>query len=233
MSLDIRQLSRLKKHCSDGYTLIEVLIAIAIFSSMMLLASMALYQGLKQYHGLMEKGLSFWDYARYLWIDRSLNSTTDYYINTREDGWTPYFIGNQDVISYISLSPMSGELPVVAWIKNEKQDNGKRSIIYYELPVYTKTYQDIDRAYTLADYKKGNSIRIFEDIDNVEISFYGFDISDKKYEWHNNYDARKTKVLPSVLKISFSHNGENGMFVFGINVNSRIKMNYNEFYPGL
>ncbi len=143
-----------------GYTLIEVLVALAIFSSMMMLAGVALNQGLKQYHGLAEKGIGFWDYAKKIWIDKSFNSTIDYYVYRRGDRWFPYFKGNQEGISYISLAPLAGDLPVVIWIRNEAAENGMRSLVYYELPIYTKSYEEIERNYIFGDYKKGRSIKL-------------------------------------------------------------------------
>lgn len=224
----------LRRRCSfKGYTLIEVLIAMAIFSSMVVLASMALNQGLRQYHDLMEKGLDFWRYARYFWIERSFNSATDYYVHTRGDGWTPYFIGRQDVVSYVTLAPLSGDIPVVAWIKDERGENGKRNLIYYESPVYTKTYEEIEREYMFGDYRKEKSIKLFEDIEDIKISFYGYDLTKRQYGWRNEHDARKMKLLPLVVKLSFLSGGHKDMFIFGLNVNSTIKMNYNDVYPGL
>ena len=54
----------LRKRISEGYTLIEVVIAIAIFSFMIALATAALNQGLKQYQHMMDKGINLWDAAK-------------------------------------------------------------------------------------------------------------------------------------------------------------------------
>jgi len=216
--------------CPEGYTLIEVLVAMAIFSSMMILGGMALNQGLKQYHGLAEKGLGFWDDAKKIWIDKSFNSITDYYVHTRSDGWFPYFKGSQEGVSYISLAPFAGELPVVAWIRNEAGAEGMQSLIYYELPVYTKSYEDIERDYIFADYKKGRSVKLLEGVESIEFSFYGYDIRDRKYGWYKNFDGNRVKLLPSSIIISYNHNGKKDKLVFSINVNSLVKMYYNEMY---
>jgi general secretion pathway protein J len=197
---------------------------------MMMLAGMALNQSLKQYHGLAEKGIGFWDYAKKIWIDKSFNSITDYYVQTRSDGWFPYFRGSQEGISYVSLAPLAGDLPVVVWIRNEAEESGMRSLVYYELPIYTKSYDEIDRDYIFADYKKGKSVKLLEGVENIEFSFYGYDIRDRKYGWHNNFDGNRMKVLPSSITISYHHNGKKDKLVFGINVNSLLKINYNEMY---
>jgi len=213
-----------------GYTLIEVLVAMAIFSSMVMLAGVALHQGLKQYHGLAEKGIGFWDDAKKIWIDKSFNSTIDYYVYTRIDGWFPYFKGSQEGISYISLAPLTGEVPVVVWIRNEAEDSGMRSLIYYELPIYTKTYDEIERDYTFANYKKGRSIKLLEGVEGIKFNFYGYDLKEERYEWFNYFDGNRMKLLPSSIIISYNHNGKKDRLVFGINVNSFLKMLYNEIY---
>jgi general secretion pathway protein J len=208
-----------------------VLVAMAIFTSMLLLAGMALNQGLAQYRGLVEKGLNFWTYAKDIWVDKSLSSTVDYYVYTRGDGWFPFFKGNQEGLSYVSLAPFAGELPVVVWIKNVAEDNGKRTLVYYELPVYAKSYEEVDREEFFGDYKKGKSFKVLEGMDDIAFSFYGYDVLEKRYKWRESFDGNRMKRLPTLIRISYSQDGKKGGLVLGINVNSLMKTNYNERYP--
>lgn len=212
-----------------GYTLIEVIVATAIFSSMVLLATMALNQGLKQYHGLMEKGINFWDNARHLWVNRSLSSAVDYYV-ADTGRWFPYFYGSRDRISYISLAPLVGDVPVIVWIIKERQDNGRYSLVYYELPVYTKTFKEIERDYVFNEYKKGRSIKLLSDLDDVEPEFYGYDLLKEKDEWSNDYQGSKKMTLPSLLKFNYTIGGRKNSLMFRINTNSLRKAIYNEIY---
>lgn len=217
----------------DGYTLIEALVAMVILTSMLLLGGMAINQGLRQYHGLVEQGLNFWDYAKSIWIDKNFNSATDYYVYTRSDRWFPYFKGNQEGLSYVSLAPFAGNTPVVVWIVNVGEKDGNRSLVYYELPVYTKTYDDLDRDYIFGDYKKGKSFKILENVSAIEFSFYGYDIQDRRrIGWHSRFEGRTMKNLPSLVKISYTHhNAEKGVLLLSMNVNSLIKTGYDELYP--
>jgi general secretion pathway protein J len=230
MFLNIEPCIQTRTFCSKGYTLIEVLVAMAIFTSMLVLAGTALNQGLQQYHGLVEKGLGFWDYAKKIWIDKSFNSTVDYYVNTRSEGWFPYFKGNSDSVSYVSLSSFAGELPVVVWIKNETQESGKRSLLYYELPVYAKTLADIERDETFGDYKKGKSFILLDDVESISFEYYGCSTFNRQCRWNNQYNGNKTKILPSAVKIEYKQKGEKGFLIFDIHVDSRIKTFYNESY---
>lgn len=214
-----------------GYTLIEVLVAMLIFTAMLMLAGVALNQGLAQYHGLVEKGLNFWNYAKNIWIDKSFNSATDYYVYTRSDGWFPYFKGGQDGVSYVSLVPFAGELPVIVWIRSEDEEGGKYSLVYYETPVYTKTYEEIDRDYVFGDYKNGKSFKLLEGVEGIEFSFYGYDFTKRMYQWYSSFDGNKMKALPSLVKISYTRDAGRGDIVVGINVNSLAKRVYNADYP--
>jgi general secretion pathway protein J len=215
----------------SGYTLIEVLVAMAIFTAMLMLAGVALNQGLSQYHGLVEKGLDFWDYAKKISLDKSFNSAIDYYVYTRSDQWFPYFKGDQEGVSFVSLAPFAGDLPVVVWIKSENQADGKKTLVYYELPVYTKSYEDIDRDAVFDDYKKGKSFKVLEGLEGVEFQFYGFDFLTKKYEWNDRFDGSRKKLLPALVKISFTDKGERSALNFRINLNSLAKTRYDEMYP--
>lgn len=216
---------------SDGFTLIEVLVAIAIFAVMVMLAGMALNQGLRQYQGLMERGLDFWSYARTIWIDKSFNSATDYYVRTRADGWFPYFRGSADSVSYVTLSPFAGELPVVVWLKKEVDGEGRSALTYYELPVYTKNYEEIDRDLFSGEYRRGQSVRMLERLEGVSFRYYGYDSTKGRYEWFDRFDGNKMKRLPAMIHVSYTQGGMPVALVFNLNVNSIMKANYNASYP--
>ncbi|MGO9016286.1 MAG: type II secretion system protein J [Dissulfurispiraceae bacterium] len=211
-----------------GYTFIEVLVAMAIFSAMVTLATMALDQGLKQYRGLMEKGVNFWDKARYIWVNGSFGSAVDYYVHRDGMGFVPYFLGDGERISYVSLSPVMGDLPVVVWIVKEKKDNGLYAVVYYELPVYTKDYNELDREYVTGDYKKGYSVPLLDGVTDINMEFFGFDFMTRKAVWSPDFDGSKNRSLPSAVKLTYVSENKKQIMLFCINTNSMRKSSYNE-----
>jgi general secretion pathway protein J len=230
MCFDFSRFYHPGRSLSKGYTLIEVLVAMAIFGSMLTLGGIALNQGLKQYQGLAEKGINFWDQAKEIGIGKSFHSMIDYYVYTRSEGWIPYFRGNENEISYVSLSPLAGTLPVIVWIRKEEGGSGQQSLVYYELPVYTKTYEDIERDLIFAAFKEGKSAKILEGVENLEFRFYGYDLLKRGSTWSRDYEGRKTKILPSAVVVSYTQEGKSEKLVFGTHVNSTGKMIYNETY---
>jgi len=219
-----------ERRTAPGYSLIEVVVAMAIFSAMLLLGGMALNQGLMQYQGLVDKGLCFWDYAQKIWTDKSFHSTIDYYVNTSAQGWFPYFRGNQEGISFVTLAPFAGDLPVVVWMRKEVTADGKISLVYYELPVYAKSFEDLKEDLASGAYRKGQSVKILEGADRVQFEFYGYDVRDEKHKWRSIFEGAETKQLPLLVRVDYTRGGENRMFMYAIHVNSQWKRGYEKLY---
>ncbi len=204
------------------------MVAMAIFSSMVILATTALDQGLRQYRGLMEKGVNFWDKAKYLWLDDSFGSVVDYFVYKENVGWFPYFYSDGERISYVSLSPLAGDLPVAAWIVKEKRDNGLYAVVYYELPVYTKNCKELDWDYVSGNYKKGSSLLLLDGVTGIDMEFYGFGASRRTGGWSQEFDGSTKKSLPSTVKLTYVADGKKHILLFCINTNSMRKLAYDE-----
>ena len=218
------------RNSTKGYTLIEVIIATAIFSAMVFLATMALNQGLRQYQGLMDKGVNFWEMARHFWMNRSVASMTDYYVSDDTGKWFPYFRGADDMFSYVSSAPITGDLPVVVWVNRENGAAGKYDLVYRELPVYSKTWRDLESDAVLDGYKKGEPMVIMGDLDKLQFRYYGYSIAKQKEEWSDDFEGRKRTRLPALIEITYVSQGKKGTLYFGIRTNSTRKAVYNEIH---
>ncbi|MGD0281195.1 MAG: hypothetical protein ABSB95_02390 [Dissulfurispiraceae bacterium] len=176
----------------------------------------------------MEKGVNFWDKAKYLWLDSSFGSVVDYYVYKQNAGWFPYFYSDGERISYVSLSPLAGDLPVIAWIVKEKRDNGLYAVVYYELPVYTKTCRELDWDYISGNYKKGSSLQLLDGVTDINMEFYGFDSLKRTARWSQDFDGSTRKSLPSTVKLTYVSDGKKQTLLFCINTNSTMKADYYE-----
>ncbi len=212
-----------------GYTLIEVVIAVAIFSMMILLGTMAFTQGLRQYKNILSHGLNFWQNAKYVWLTKSVGSMLDYYVKSPY-GWAPFFVGTSHYFEYVSASPIANSLPVVVVVELHQKKNNKYDIYYYEKPVYTMYYEDLERFYEDEEYKKYTRIGLFKNLDKVKLRYYGYNIQTREYNWYKNYSALKQKILPTLIKISYEKYGENHEIILGVNNNSLQKSIYNFMY---
>lgn len=212
-----------------GYTLIETIIAIAIFAMIVYLGTMALSQGLRQYKHILSSGIGFWRYAKYVWITKNIGSMVDYYIYSPY-GFGPYFIGHDNFMSYITLSPIANDIPSQAiWVVEGKQ---KYSLVYYEIPVYSKLLKALQEEYETENYKHYPHFIILKNCDSITLMYYGYNLNTHKYNWYKNYNALKQKILPTLIKISYTKNQKTNELFFGVNNNSTYKSNYN-FIPGM
>ncbi|MBF0537532.1 MAG: hypothetical protein HQL03_04665 [Nitrospirae bacterium] len=208
-----------------GYSLIEVLIAVTIFTSMVMLAMVALNQGLGQYKRLMKEGIDFRRYASTFWLHQSASGMLKYLVSDINNRQFPYFRCSYDgVVSYVSVSPLSSNVPVVVWIVREKlNSSGLSALTYYELPVYAKKYDDIDHDYVSSDYKKGSSFVILQDVTDVRIEGYVMDTVTKLWQWLSDYDAKDGNMLPTSIRISYKRGGKKATIFLNIPTNKSIR----------
>lgn len=213
-----------------GYTLMEVLIASLIFSSIILLSVYALEQGIRQYKGILERGFNFWEKARIFWLSRSLSSAIDYYVyDERKKFWYPFFKGRVDMVAYISLAPFSHNTPVLAILKKEEKD-GKFELVYYELPVYTYNLKDLEEILVFESYQRGIKFTFFEGLESLEFKYYGYDRFRHFNDWFSEFDGSRFLQLPLSLKIEYNQGDKKNFFYFPLNVQNFRKAYYNEFY---
>jgi general secretion pathway protein J len=198
----------------------------AILSGMLLLGGMALNQGLKQYQGLVQKKLCFWSYAQRIWTDKCFQSMLDYYVNTIDKGWFPYFRGDQEGVSFVTLAPLAGDLPVVVWIRKEAAGDGKSRLVYYEIPVYAKSYREIKEDFASGAYRSGNSVTMIDDADSIQFEYYGYDVRDERHKWRSVFDGADTKHLPMLVQIDYGTGDGNRRSMYAIHVNSHLKRGY-------
>ncbi len=219
-----------KRRRRAGYTLIEVLVATAVFSALALLAGMALSQGLRQYQGLVDRGLNFWGHAHRIWTDKSFHSMVDYTVCSPSNKWFPYFQGGQEALSYVTLAPLAGDAPVVAWIMKETSAAGKCDLVYYEVPVYARGYPEIEALFSSGSYRSGRSVKLLEGADWIRFRYFGYDDRVNRHLWSDTFDGRSAGNLPMFVQIDCGRGGREEKFMFGVHVNSTRKKEYQATY---
>ncbi|MBF0459164.1 MAG: prepilin-type N-terminal cleavage/methylation domain-containing protein [Nitrospirae bacterium] len=209
----------------SGFTLIEVVVAIAIFTSMVLLSTVALNQGFTQYKRVMNEGVNLWKAARSFWIHKSTSGMLFYFIDEgKRLDWYPYYICNPDEISYVSGSPMADNVPVVVWIVKEKREQNF-DVVYYELPVYVKKQEELDKDYQSGNYKKGNSFVIMENVSDVSFESFVEDPLTKLWGWSREYYGNRGRRLPKYVRIVYNRDGRFNALMLSISTNATIYQN--------
>lgn len=195
--MNLRYLQREDK---KGFTLVELLVAIAIFSIAMTLATYAFKQSLN-----IVKYINF-PYAEDLQklskLRDSIRST--FFYLTQNDAaddnlkiFKFYFYGDKNKISFVTVKPLiikDREL-VVASLEKDKD-----KLVWKEYPVYDK---DTDYK-TLKTRKKPKKLVIIENIKDITFSY----LKGNSEKYHIE------KTYPDVIKISFIKKENNKKYTF-------------------
>jgi len=111
---------------------------------------------------------------------------------------------------------------------DKKRKNGKRkeNLIYYELPVYAKSYQELERDLASGAYRNGQSIKILNGLKRFNSNFTAMISGMKSICGAGLLQERKPDKLPLLVRIDYMLGGEKKMFMYAIHVNSQIKRGY-------
>lgn len=219
-----------RKNCCKGYTLIEVLVVVVIFSSMIALATAGLSQILNYYENLRKSSFSLSKYLPYLWVDEVFENISDYYIKDNTDNWFLLFKGDEDSMVFVSFKGLSGDSPKLVIIKKEKNSESGYDLVIYETEAYFKDYESVERLLIFKDYKQFEKFVFLSKIDNLRIRYYVYDNLLKRYDWSYQFDPKKNVFLPSMVAFQYDENGQRKELYFKIYNNSSYKAIYNELY---
>lgn len=219
----------MKVRCS-GYTFLEILIALIIFSAMLSIAGVAFNQGLRNYEKLEGKKLSLWEETKILFLQRSFASIIDYYVLTG-GVFHPYFIGKEDMCSYVSLNALTEPRAVIVYLVKERESDGSFNLTYYEIPLTAQRGEDLERALAYMDFREGRGEKLLKDLRELKIEYFGFDQRRKLNRWMSVYHGREQLNLPRIVKLEWTdRQGHRDSLYLRIFAESGRKWYYNEIY---
>ena len=113
----------------------------------------------------------------------------------------------------MTLAPFAGDQPVVVWIRKENTENGKAKLVYYELPVYAKSYRELEDDFASGAYRRGRSVKILDGADRIQFEFYGYGVRDEEHKWRKIFEGAQTIQLPLLVRIDYMKGNEKNVHV--------------------
>lgn len=213
----------------SGFTLIELLVALAVFSMAVSLIMMGFEQGRLNWSKSIDKTSEIRKvYNRYQWIQNTFSQANTANFSTGISEATPYFEGDQYLLSFISNAPAISGPGTYARVEFEFKNEVSRYALVYRESVnqdpYFGYYSNVEpQELVLFDNIKSYNIDYLAP-PNFEDALARFrDVSDIRYEptWVKEYQANEEGLLPlSVhLELHFT-NGEVKDWFFPIPVYS-------------
>lgn len=201
-----------------GFTLVEMLVALAIFSLLITALLSGFHRGLAMWEQSAKKE-QIWQtlLLRQQWL-RSLFSQTllGNYTKSQEDVYVPFFQGSARQLNIMTASPLldnPGHTKPIQLKFELDIERHEYTLYYVEGEWHTDPDRDIHwnetRVPLLQHLKQGNfSYEAFafplpEMIEASTLSKYAKQRYREKTEWLNNYDAEQMWLFPRRVKIDF------------------------------
>ena len=204
-------------HQQSGFTLIEVLVALIIFSSVIGIVMAGLDQGRMLWqrafdHADEQKMLT----QRHQWLQQMFDQAV---VSNFQIGYgvaTPYFIGTADTVRMITNAPIIGGPGTYATVELTTTRQQQATLAFTQWP-NKDTYYGIP-SYFEAD----NQLTVLSGLKNVEWQYFlpprrqasTNELSQGNFtprlegQWGDEFDARDERRLPPQVVLAFRYQGE-------------------------
>lgn len=195
---------------SNGFSLIELLVALAILSMTILISSMGYSFFMEKWDGQLNKFDQQALIAKRLQMVRQALYNTAPYIVKKSDGKAGFFFdGNED--SFVGVTRRSifgGEFPAVYRVKVSQADDFSYALVYQEQSLENKPLLSVEQPIVF-----GEEIALLSELSDIRIQYFGFEnltqkVSNKKQSWWKTYNGLQRNLMPATLGIIFIWDGE-------------------------
>lgn len=215
---------------AQGFTLIEVLVALAVFSSVI---SLVLY-GLEQGRLSWARGNHQVEELRSLvnrqnWLTQMFTQAVPSTFSAGYGTEVPYLQGDSTSLSFITNAPVISGPGTYAFVilRFEQQPNATQSLVFYQW-INRDPYYGIPTSFTT-----GERLVLLTDLSEARWDYYlsprieassneiGLGNFQPRHsgQWSNGYDAFDELKLPEKLHLTFTQNGHH--YVWGFNMPQR------------
>jgi len=223
----------------QGFTLIEVLIATAILSLAIYLASLSTSIFLNIWEDKQFTDTrAIEDFRSHLLLRFALESIYDYYVtdpfNEKNGKYYPYFKGGKDTIEFVTLSSVfNKKKAAAARLKLDEREIGSEdglSLIYEEMPLdgtYIK-YNDFK-----PEYK--NTLIAYRDVKKIKLRYYGawetiWLAEAGKFEtvlkWQEVFSGKERKTIPETIELKVTTRDGETTLMFSIRAKNIYKKEF-------
>ncbi len=176
-----------------GFTLIEVLIAMTILSLILVLLFSTIFTANRTW-AATERKISHNDELRFIaqFIQKNLSQNTPLLWVDRNERKL-LFIGEKDELYFTSGLPShrgGGGIQAITLTINKLEDKQQLSLFYEYIDPENKPFEDLEKA---------NRVVLLDNIDRIELSYYGKENSEDSAAWHERWE--NDDLLPELISL--------------------------------
>jgi len=195
---------------SKGFSLIELLVAMAIMSMTLLISSM----GYSFFMDRWQKNLGVFDLSagtakKLLLTKYTILGISPYILRDSNNNAVIYFEGNEDgLVGVTTRSFFNSDIPSVIRFSLKQQDDFTFHLLYEESPMLGPPLTTIKQT---IEYKR--KVILLENLTDIKFSYYGNKdlghyINGGEKIWWQSFNSLNRKLLPQSIRISFVIKGQ-------------------------
>ena len=209
----------------NGFSLIELLVAMAIMSMTIMIASL----GYSFYMQRWQKNLGAFDESalnakKLMLIKQSITGTYPYILRDANGQSSIYFEGNEDgLIAVTTKSFFQSQTPFIMRLSIMQNEDLSFRLTYEDVNI-----SDLPITSITQQFEFSSKIILLTDMKDIKFSYYGAEdfsslINNGNLEWWKTFNALNRKILPHSIAISFLYKGQTEKITFPVSqVDSRI-----------
>lgn len=191
-----------------GFSLLELLVAMAVLSLVIGIATYAYAMFIRHWDGHLGRyDVAQSQYQRLEWLTAALEDTLPYLVQDDEGEPGFYFLGRDEGLTLITLSPIFGVgEPALIRVFREIEDDGSWRLVYEEAPfagtVLTRADQRMDFRHRLI-IARGLPRPVFRYFGWSELSSrlaFG-DVANVERSWFDEYDGLLRRYHPEKIEV--------------------------------
>lgn len=209
-----------------GFTLIEVLVALAVFSSVVSIALFGLEQGRAQwFKSQSQNQATFYLFKRKQWLEQALTQANSAPFIVEYGVSAPHFFGTASQLDFLTNAPiLSGPGTYAAARLRLVDSEGKTALVFTQW-VNSDPYYGIPENETST-----NTMILISGLENARWDYYleprieatpleiRYNTFTPRQEgkWASQFDARYELTLPQKVRLSFQLNGKSYHWFFNL-----------------
>lgn len=210
-----------KNNSEHGFTLVEMLVVLAIFSTVVSLVMFGFEQGRSQWQRALNENNNIIRYHKqFSWLSSAFNQSVASNFSVGFSDSAPYFKGDSKKVSFLSESPILGGPGTYAWVEiNQKlNDGGGLMLVYQETP-------NSDPYYGLYETNQTEALTLFTDVEEYHWRYY---VDELAYNanggrvrvgrhWVESIDSYNEAQMPVMAKLTVKlKNGQEYVWPFKV-----------------
>jgi len=193
-----------------GFSLIELLIAMAIMSMTILIASMGYSFFMERWQGNLGRFNFSASTAKKLMLTKhAISGAYPYIVRDEDNQAVIYFEGNQDsVVGITTKSFFTENVPSVFRFTVRQNANLTYDLLYEEALLDQAPFTSLTQAFAFT-----HQVTLLSGLVDIKFSYFGYASNDARVnnqpkQWWQTFNALQRKLLPEVVGISFIPYGE-------------------------